>query len=79
MRFAILFDINLCYSSALSNIAEAHNKIASSKNAGLESEFEVFIKHIPNQGYETDCEEVKTFTSTFLKHVNETLPTQVKP
>ncbi len=70
IRFAVLFDANLCYSSALDNLASASRKVLSSGDPKLKLEFEGFVNHLPLAGYETDCSKVESATDLFLQHVN---------
>lgn len=72
IRFLFTFDINLCYSDAISNLAEASAKVALSDNQNLKHEYDDFVKHLPLAGYETICTNVDLSTKRFLKHVNET-------
>jgi hypothetical protein len=67
------FNMNQCYSSALSNISSVYSKISSPNNPNWKDKFEIFLEGIPDHGYETECSEVQEYTASFLNRLDATI------
>ena len=58
--FVTSFDANMCYSNAISDVADEARFALTTGSPAAEAKFQHFMKSLPLAGYETSCSSLQT-------------------
>ena len=62
--FVTSFDANMCYSNAISDVADEATVALTAGSPAAQAKFHNFIKSLPLAGYETSCTSLQTAIET---------------
>ena len=68
--FFFNFGTNICYSGAIQDLTELSVSVANSNDISKKQTYTEMVKHLPLEGYETNCEELEPAIKLLTEKVN---------